>query len=459
MRCSNYTNFKTTGNETIDIKNWVAETMTKILISGVSFDFDETEGELKSFFSLLESNIEWKKLLWTCEMRQQLDGKAYISFDWINGLWPQVNVAESNPQNMAVKFNGNETIAVSFYRTVLSGGALKSYVCETRTREKKYITQLGGGYREFFETNQGLMLKTPQIVLDSLKRQETDLNYNGAMSAFELLNKEFYDYGLIGNEFKLSIGYNGRHLIPLMDDYLNWLINELKTNRTRIIGNFPAQDITINNANKEITNLDIIKSNLILRSNGVDAGVEIQNENLRFYEYLEALEKLWGQYFQICGLDLGLALGSGQKSVAEVQTNYKTTYETIKNLNVFRTKQWNKIIREMMIAFGIDASKYEGKWTIRIISEILNNDLSNPETVMALYNNRLMTKQHAIQTLNSSASKAEIDKIIAELEKEEEIDKQKNAENLQSTENFNDNLDIEQNGNNTETKGFSFNGE
>ncbi len=454
------------GDLQLDVRFMLANCKAQILYSGFSFEWDEQDANLTNFFNVLQNHNDWLKILHTTEIQNSVYGKSYLFFDMLAGSIPKIGVYEYNSQNQCLKIDGENQVYIQGSRVLMSGAnGIKTKIWEFRTpNSTKRIIQAGSTFTDTIPVGIGGTIKTPEIVKNYIKNNEIVVNDFTAMTAMELLNKNYIDLGWNNEEQKLADDYSAQDLRDLINRKLNWIDSEMDLNHTRVIGMFDNQSINQMEsaynakrksnpwATEENFGQSVIRNKLILQSRGTDADVEVQETNLNVESYINGLNKLIELYFQASGLDYGLTLGSGQKTVAEVQTTYKRTYETIKATNQLRTKQLTKFIENIMIACKLNPTEYKGKWKVKIISEILNDNLQSPDTVLNLYNNRLMTEKHAIQTLNPNFNSYEVSAYIEELEQE----KQKEQELNQNSYIVNDS--IKQNDNDLQNQA-SFQGE
>lgn len=453
------------GNEKLNIQNWLAQAKAKILISSVKFTYNENDVALKQFFTMLEQHNDFEKILWSTEILNSIYGKSYVYFDLLSNKIPKIGIYEHNTGNSCLRIDGLTPIFVKGSRVVLSGhNGIQAKTWEYRTSKTiKRLLQSGASFGDSIPLGEAGSISTPDIVKELLKIGSTDLDFN-AMSAMEILNKDIVDFLNNNDDNIFSDDYNVKHLREYINNAYQWGLQELMTNHTRIIGDFSNQDLvdmedgakSKHNWGQETFGDEFLRKALFVKTRGNEARVEVQTTNLSLEQQVQGLNKVIELYFQGCGLDSALVLDStGQKTVAEVQTTYKTTFETIKKTNQLRTKQWTYFVENIMTAYGLKPSDFKGKWKFEIVSEILNDKMNNPETILLLHDNRLMTTKIALSKLYKDFSKQQIEELEKQLleEKQNETNEESAQGNLGEISNYEEsNQQNDENGENKNDK-------
>ncbi len=114
----------------------------------------------------------------------------------------------------------------------------------------------------------------------------------------------------------------------------------------------------------------------------------------------------------------------------------RTTIETIKTYKALREEDYTDFFNRIIIAvLGKEvADNLKGKWSFTIISNVINAENQDIDTISKALASNIISKKQAIQQWNADLTDAEINKLMLELESQETQewnktqDKQENEE-------------------------------
>lgn len=473
----------------------LSTSMTNILYSDYKINFDKSNKELLEFFNELESN-NLLQIFKGGEVNISLNGSGFFKWDvFKKSEFPflekdsiMLRWVDQN-EGVGAWINSKEMFAgVAFSNLISSGTTLPFLVYEIVQKDyTDYINigsfQAGDKIPFWFGT-----INTPNI-LKCFKQGRRKHNYN-RMSLVEVFNKNFVlggdafqtqdlsniDFTTINtiDDFKsstynfnnwkqrLSDNYPVRDLENEINNVLEYFLNEMSVNRTKILSNgFSSQIINqgleieqilsqqdpmrfVQLINLRQTNRDryntmkeqltqeyglsnqeyYLMNSFIEISKGQDVVIDKMQSNFDGERILNTINKLFTMYFSGAGIDYELV--SSQSGVYEnsqaSNLNYKKTIETIKMKKQLRERVINSMIRDIMyVWFNNDEDKvksFDGQWKFEIISNLVNDEFTDINRVISLKQNELISKKRAISLVSPYLTDKELEQEIQEIQED-----------------------------------------
>ena len=439
----------------IEIKEVFAKTKVNSLWNGYRLETDDVE--LNKVFDNIKKNNQLLKIFKAQEVQNTIYGSSYAFFDIEEngaihiGLWDQDN------ENESAKIDGLVEYAITGRRTLTEPSGRPVVILECRTENETLIQPLTPATKTTLLKR--FQIKTPDYVLKKSKKQTIKHNY-GVISAKQFLNLNVIDRNV--NEMFLPDNANVAFLEPLINRTLNYIYEEQELDKTRVFGQFSQQDLDRMNERNAITNDMIFE----LRRQGIltgnedlddlyaasakpamsrfvwstpDSGnnIQIQTSNFDLQKLTLGLNALIEVYFELSGLSFSLGKTSqAVKSKEEVLAQQRTTIETIKTYKALREEDYTDFFNRIIIAvLGKEvADNLKGKWSFTIISNVINAENQDIDTISKALASNIISKKQAIQQWNADLTDAEINKLMLELESQETQewnktqDKQENEE-------------------------------
>lgn len=436
--------------KSLNIQEMLANSKVNTLWNG--FRIKNDANELVEFFDNLQNNNDLLLIFKSMERFCSLYGSAYIFFDIDENKRIHLGVYVNNVANQIAKIDGlveYAGVGVRIITITKTGTQISVKECRT-ANETQVIPYSGTSIPRKYLPIDTFTITLPEKINELGKPRIIKHNY-GVLSMKQILNKNIIDWEF--NENVLPDNASVKHLEPIINDCLNYINDEQELNKTRVFGQFSNQDIEkVAKTPKTMESLlalqkaglvdstlvddfynriytpeqKIASSRLFFNTNGGANAIDIMKGDIDIEKLTNGLNVLIETYFNGAGMSYQLGKSSNSasvKSIQEIQAQQRTTYETIKMTNTLRKQQLEEFIERIMIAYGLEPNLYKGRWNIEIISNILNSQDSDIDSIIKLYNSKLITQEEATKRANPNMNENDINAMLGELkvEKEKEL--------------------------------------